>query len=149
MSKCLLKEINAVGFVARKDALFWQTMLQKANQIIMTFTTNLDIHFVEAGLGRQTVYCLVDSGAMISCISRNVLQNCLPNAKIFNSRLTSITGVCGETHPVLGETSISLRLGDLELRQNFTILGTLHAKVILGIDFIRSHKVKTDFGEMT
>jgi len=115
----------------------------------MTFTANLDRNFVEAGLGRQTVHCLVDSGAMISCISRNVLQNCLPNAKIFNSRLTSITGVCGETHPVLGETSISLRLGDLELRQNFTILGTLHAKVILGIDFLRSHKVQTDFGKMT
>lgn len=51
-------------------------------------------------------------------------------------------------HSILGTTTLELKFGDHKIQQKFHIFETLHAKVILGLDFLRDNKVKTDFENM-
>ncbi|CAC5380506.1 unnamed protein product [Mytilus coruscus] len=50
---------------------------------------------------------------------------------------------------MLGQTNLELRFGDAKIFQNFHIFETLHSKILLGLDFLVTHKVNMDFGEMT
>ena len=84
----------------------------------ITFATDLNRNLVAAKLGKQTVNCLIDSGATISCINKYVLDKCYPDATVYRSNLDRVVGVCGETHPVLGETTHPFNLGGLELRSH-------------------------------
>lgn len=52
-------------------------------------------------------------------------------------------------HSILGTTTLELKFGDHKIQQKFHIFETLHAKVILGLNFLRDNKVKTDFENMT
>jgi hypothetical protein len=52
-------------------------------------------------------------------------------------------------HSILGITTLELKFGDHKIQQTFHIFETLHAKVILGLNFLRDNKVKTDFENMT
>lgn len=102
---------------------------------------------MEAKVEYQQVKCLVDSGANISCINQYILHCVKPNAIVQKSKITSGIGVCGEVHSILG-TTLELMFGDHKIQQTFHIFETLHAKVILGLDFLRDNKVKTDFENM-
>lgn len=113
------------------------------------FSSKLDRNFVCAQFGKKTVNCIIDSGAAISCISRHFLKKVEPDAKIVYSNIATVRGVCGEIHSVLGECELDFCIENVILRQKFRIFETLHAKVILGIDFLQHHYVQADFGTMT
>ena len=104
---------------------------------------------MEVKLQNLPVKCLVDSGASISCISQHQLQRLKPTTAIDRSSITSAIGVCGEVHPVLGETLLEVTLGHHTVKQKFRVFETLHAKAILGLDFLRENKIRTDFENMT
>ena len=104
---------------------------------------------MEVRVENQQVKCLVDSDANISCINQYLLHRVKPNAIIQKSKITSGISVYGEVHSILGTTSLQFMFGDYKIQQTFHIFETLHAKVILGIDFLRNNKVKTYFENMT
>ena len=62
---------------------------------IMNFTPKLNKNRMKIKFGKQSVYCLVDSGAEISAISKHLLDQVAPNAEIEPSSLSNIIGVCG------------------------------------------------------
>ena len=113
------------------------------------FRTTMDRNFINLQVENDIVKCLVDSGASISCISRHLLHKVNPSAKIGKPTIFSGVGVCGEIHRVLGETVLDLKFGQQIIQQKFRIFETLHAKILLGLDFLRRHNVRTDFGKMT
>lgn len=81
-------------------------------------------------------------------MSSRLLKQIAPNAKISVSDIGAVLGVCGERHATLGETILYLTIDGLVIKQKFRIFKTLHAKAILGMDFLRTNKVHTDFGAM-
>ncbi|CAC5393320.1 Transposon Ty3-G Gag-Pol polyprotein,Transposon Ty3-I Gag-Pol polyprotein,Retrovirus-related Pol polyprotein from transposon 297,Retrovirus-related Pol polyprotein from transposon opus [Mytilus coruscus] len=113
------------------------------------FTASLQRNLINLTIEDQSEKCLIDSGAAFSCISKHVLRKIKPNAKIQRSSLFSAVGVCGEVHPILGETVLQLTFGKFKIQQKFRVFETIHARIILGIDFLQEHQVKTDFGKMT
>ncbi|CAG2252792.1 unnamed protein product [Mytilus edulis] len=113
------------------------------------FTTTMERNFVEIGLEDHQVRCLVDSGASFSCISQHQLYRLNTTTAIQRSTINSAIGVCGEVHAIIGEIVLQLSFGQYKINQKFRIFETLHAKAILGLDFLRDNKVKTDFENMT
>ena len=113
------------------------------------FTTSMDRNFISLRVEDHTERCLVDSGASISCISQYLLRKVKPNAIIERPSILCGVGVCGEIHRVLGETVLELKFGQHIIQQKFRIFQTLHAKILLGLDFLSAHNVTTDFGSMT
>ena len=59
-----------------------------------------------------------------------------------------VKGVDGTTVNIVGKMSITIRVGGLDLNQNFYILERMNHSVIRGTDFLRSNEVKIDFGKM-
>ena len=45
-------------------------------------------------------------------------------------------------HPVLGETLLEVTLGHHTVKQKLRVFENLHAKAILGLDFLRENKYK-------
>ena len=113
------------------------------------FTASLERNFIDLHIENEIERCLIDSGAAFSCISKHMLKKIKPDADIQRSSLFSAVGVCGEVHPILGETMLQLTFGHFKINQKFRIFETIHAKIILGLDFLGDHQVKTDFGKMT
>ena len=118
-------------------------------QIDYEFTASMERNFINLQVENQVEKCLIDSGAAFSCISKHLLGKLKPDADISKSSISSARGVCGEVHEVLGETVLQLKFGNFVIQQTFRIFQTIHAKMILGLDFLQNHKVKTDFGKMT
>ena len=66
------------------------------------FTPTLTKNLMSVKFGKRQEKCLLDTGAAISAISKSLLDQVAPEAKIKRSSLISIRGVCGEIHQVLG-----------------------------------------------
>ena len=104
---------------------------------VMAFTPKLNKNLLKIKVGSHTVDCLLDSGAEISAISNHVLKQVAPTAQLNTSTLTAIVGVCGERHSVLGMVDLSFECQGLTFTQSFHVFQHLHAKMIVGIDFLQ------------
>ncbi|CAC5388206.1 unnamed protein product [Mytilus coruscus] len=113
------------------------------------FKSSLERNFMYLNIENSNQKCLIDSGATISCISQHLLKELKPQADIQRSSIFSGVGVCGEVHPVLGQATLEIRFVEHKILQNFHIFEPLHSKMLLGLDFLITHKVNMDFGKMT
>ena len=115
---------------------------------IMNFTPKLNKNRMKIKFGKQSVYCLVDSGAEISAISKHLLDQVAPTAEIEPSSLSNIIGVCGEVHRVLGQVNLQFECEDTQFEQRFQVFEHLHVAILVGLDFMRTYKVTISFGEV-
>ena len=101
-------------------------------------------------INNQTVIALVDSGAQISCMSNKTFRQAglEQTAVKLQNDIPFVKGVDGTTVNIVDKISITIRVGGLDLNQNFYILERMNHSVTLGTDFLRSHEVKIDFGKM-
>ena len=95
----------------------------------MIFTPKLNKNRMQVKFGKHTVQCLVHAGAEISAMSKPLLNQVAPNARIRPSNLSNIVGVCGEVHRVLGQV-------ELPFQHVFQMFEHLHVSVLVGIDFM-------------
>ena len=94
--------------------------------------------------GRKT-QALVDTGASISCVSTSFLnKTSFQNSKLSKCNLQEIVGVGGEKHKIIGQIEIPLLLSGAKIAYQFYVLDTLHHSLILGMDFLKFHKVTID-----
>ena len=84
------------------------------DQEIINFTPKLNKNRMQVKFGKQTVQCLVDTGAEISAISQHLLNRVAPDATIRPASLSNIVGVCGEIHRVLGQVELEFECEDLQ-----------------------------------
>ncbi|VDI60399.1 Hypothetical predicted protein, partial [Mytilus galloprovincialis] len=142
------KRIKNIWCCKRSKCASLSTVTAKEADI--EFKSSLERNFMYLNIENSNQKCLIDSGATISCISKHLLRQQLkPQADIQRSSIFSGVGVCGEVHPVLGKTILEIRFGEHKILQNFHIFETLHSKILLGLDFLVTHKVNLDFGKMT
>ena len=100
-------------------------------------------------IGSMPVQALIDTGAVISCISAFLL-NKLPRRFLSHvaPQYVAVKGVGGETHRAMGCVVLSFRIGESSFSQTFHVLQGHHA-MILGMDFMLAHKAVVDFGDGT
>ncbi|CAC5397914.1 unnamed protein product [Mytilus coruscus] len=141
------KRIKNIWCCKRSKCASLSTVTAKEADI--EFKSSLERNFMYLNIENSNQKCLIDSGATISCISQHLLKQLKPQADIQRSSIFSGVGVCGEVHPVLGQTTLEIRFDEHKILQNFHIFETLHSKILLGLDFLVAHKVNMDFGKMT
>ena len=96
-------------------------------------------------IGGKKTPALVDTGASISCLSKTFLDKTeYKDATLTPCALKEIIGVGGERHQVLGQTKIQLHIANVNISFPFYVLNTVHHSVILGMDFLKYHKVVID-----
>lgn len=90
----------------------------------------------------HNIQSLVETGATISCCSRQLLQLLnIHEHEIKSSVHKDAVGVGGELHPILGQIELPVTIGELSVNQAFHVFSKLHQSLILGIDFMEDNKV--------
>ena len=106
-------------------------------------------NMLKVRVGSRHLLALLDSGANISVISREMFQLFQPKVECIQSPdFKEVSGVGGERHQVLSKVSLNLCVDNLSLYQNFHVITGRH-DMILGLDFLCKYDVKVDFGEGT
>ena len=114
-----------------------------------TIHTYTHDHALHLQVGNVTVQALVDTGAVISCIS-NFLLNKI-HAKYKHSvppQYAFVRGVGGETHKVMGCVQLRFRANGNLLTHRFHVLEGHHS-MIIGMDFMVPHRAVVDLGQGT
>ena len=116
----------------------------------VSLVSSLQENTILVTIGDKKTRCLVDTGATISCASLAYLEktgiNC---AHLKPADIEYITGVGNETHSVLGKLEIPLNISGIKISFDFFILQSLTHPVILGMDFLKFHRVQIDLDKRT
>ena len=97
--------------------------------------------YLDVTCKRQRWRCLLDSGCETSIIPARLMKG----AKL-RPVMDRLFAVNGTSIPVLGESNVKLKLGDLVLESSVLVSEDV-PQPILGIDWLRQHKCVWDFGE--
>ena len=123
-----------------------QTGAEKCPSV--SVVTSIHKSTVIASIRDTKVECLLDSGAQLSCISKSFFSiTNLQGSKLQPSDMPKIAGVGGESHRILGILEAPIKISKAHFQCKLYVLHDLQHPVILGIDFLDSHKVGIDFGK--
>jgi hypothetical protein len=81
-------------------------------------------------------------------MSKYLLDEVAPDAKIRRSHLQQIVGVCGERHQVLGQVDLTFKCNGVAFTHNFHVFENLHSKILVGLDFLKKYKVQVNFSDI-
>ena len=88
----------------------------------------------------STLIVKLDTGAQISCISKNMLNSVTRHQTFINSVTSSLVTYGGDTLSMMGTTIVKTNYGDIK----FHVINK-HVKTILGInDILRLDLIKLD-----
>lgn len=97
---------------------------------------------IKARINHIFTKCLVDSGASISAIRRDIYHS-TGAAKLFPAQATDLThvqGVSGTLMKVTQKVDLTINIGNLDLTHTFYILDDMKYSIILGIDFLQQQQ---------
>ena len=114
--------------------------------VCANFTAYMTKITVNVSVNERKSSTLCDTGATVSCISKQFFDKAFPEQKpkINPCHIKSIVGVGGTHHPVLGVIEIVIKFGTLGLTYPFYVIEDLHNSIILGHDFMEAHNVTLD-----
>jgi hypothetical protein len=90
----------------------------------------------------QPFRALIDSGADVSLLSADVYDKLKLDKQELGPPTVDLTTVTGDNIDVEGCQNISFCLGSQQYNHEFHVVNHIHAKVILGFDFITENSVK-------
>ena len=110
------------------------------------FTAYMTKNTVNVSINNRKSSALCDTGASVSCISKQFFDKAFLNDKpnINPCHVKYIVGVGGTNHQVLGVVEINVNFGTLGLTYPFYVVEELHYSIILGHDFLKAHSVTLD-----
>lgn len=114
--------------------------------VCANFTAYMTKNTVNVSVNDRKSNALCDTGASVSCISKQFFDKAFPAHKpnINPCNIKSIVGVGGTHHPVLGVVIVNVKFGTLGLSYPFYVVEDLHHSLILGHDFMEAHNVTLD-----
>ena len=106
----------------------------------------MERNYIQGKMKGHHVRFLVDSGAGVSCITMKWLKKLgIERKDLRPSRgISVVRGVGGEIHNVVGMINLEICISGIKLYQSFHVFNNLYTPVILGYDFLESHKAKID-----
>ena len=115
----------------RSDPLLGQGPAHNDNAILISSVSRTAV-FIKATLGERQQRCLVDTGATVSLVNKNVvvgpIRECTLRAR----------GVGGESLHILGMTGIPLRMNNFHVVHTF-VIEEMQNQCILGADFLKAN----------
>lgn len=112
--------------------------------------TNFQKNTLKCQVGNRSVDALLDSGASISCISKDFLSKSSAEIiKSVDSDVGQVSGVGGHTMKVDKKVRIGVKFSNVFMECDFYVIDKIQQDVILGLDFMTKHKVKINFGNKT
>ena len=120
--------------------------IRSPQQTITVATTKLHAAIITGKVGGKSVEIMLDSGSSISLIAHSILpelHNILPMA-LPSIRLKT---AAGDPLPIIDYIQTQVRIANMEssVQQNFVVVNSLIAPVILGLDFFQEHGLILDF----
>ena len=114
--------------------------------VCANFTAYMTKNTVNVSINNRKSSALCDTGASVSCISKQFFDKAFLNDKpnINPCHMKYIFGVGGTNHQVLGVVEINVNFGTLGLTYPFYVVEELHHSIILGHDFLEAHSVTLD-----
>ena len=95
-------------------------------------------------IGKQKFRSLVDTGAEVSLMHHRVYNGLKDKPKLKPKKVYLQTA--GSTPlTVLGCVDVTFRIGGTEVSQEFHVVSNLNRNLILGLDFMKSHKARIYF----
>ena len=86
---------------------------------------------------------LVDTGATISCISKKLVDK-LKLQMYMPDRVPLVSGFSGGFRPVIGQVELKFKVSKMDFTHKFWVFSDLAYSIILGIDFLTTHKGHVD-----
>ena len=119
-----------------------------ANHEFIAAVAHMNRNYVEGSIKGRDVEMLIDTGASISCISLAYINKLGMSTKSLKhgQSIMKVRGVGGEVHSVIGNIDLNISIGGFKTYQNFHVFEHLYMPVILGYDFLKSHKATIDTG---
>ena len=101
--------------------------------------TNNEGLFVKADIGGKCLAFLIDTGANVTILSKNFVENAEPSlmSKMSPVNINLVTAT-GESSPFVGEIKIEILLGTHKYQHN-VLIADIHSEGILGMDFLVAH----------
>lgn len=101
---------------------------------------------VHIGVGGKKTHALLDSGASISCVSKEFLsKTTFFGRKLEQSDYLNIVGVGQHKIPVLGKIKLPISFQNATIDTYFNVVEKLPHSMILGHDFLKINKIVVDF----
>ena len=101
---------------------------------------------LQVRIANHHVWALVDSGANISVMSKELADKIRPLCPSPESPdFTLVKGVGGEVHQVTEKLTVEFWINSIWVKQVFHVINGHHS-VILGVDFLQAHSAVVDFG---
>ena len=88
---------------------------------------------------------MLDSGSSLSLLRRNSLATMVGVQQLAKRPTVRLVTAAGTHLPIADYVQASAKIGNVEVTQQFLVVDSLIAPVILGIDFMKRHKVTLDF----
>ena len=101
---------------------------------------------VEIEIQSKNVVALIDTGAMISCMSEAVFKD-LKGVQLLCSSIPMVKGVGGNPIKVLGQVELPFQIGSQMFVYQFCVLSSMTQSVILGMNFLKDHQAQIKIGE--
>ena len=106
----------------------------------------VQLHFTDTREVNLNIFALVDSGASVSIINRNLLDHVRYKLEPCNMQLN---GVSGSTLKVLGKTRLPFTIGSCTIEHEFIVVDSMMETLILGRDIFRDHNCIINYSKLT
>ena len=102
--------------------------------------------FVKARIEEKEMDILLDTGAGVNVVDSSTMESLRPpdEVKEFRGELRSVDGQPVTTK---GLTRLNLQLGPLKEQEEFVVVPHCEPSVILGLNFVKKHRMIFDFGK--
>ena len=102
--------------------------------------------FVKARIEEKEMDILLDTGAGVNVVDSSTMESLTPPDAVeeFHGELRSVDGQPVTTK---GLTRLNLQLGSLKEQEEFVVVPHCEPSVILGLNFVKKHKMIFDFGK--
>ena len=102
---------------------------------------------VNLEVNHHNVSALLDTGAMISCMSPNLYSQIGREVPLETSQHSRVQGVGGNSICVQGKCSVTLVIGGQDFVHTFHVLESISHNLILGEDFLKQNCASIDFSQ--
>lgn len=100
-------------------------------------------------INNNKVNALIDTGAEISCISKEQLDKICKGSPMGKPTIPFVYGVSGQRLHALGTVSLDFYVNRLKLTHHFHVFPSLHCQLILGYDFLTEKRSVIDLANNT